>query len=239
MTEVVEADTHNPSGWSSRCLTNPLGINRCCSEDTVSRTKMYMNKFIAINIIKETIIMDMELVRVALNNLETGLRKYQKVFEQLHAVDVSKDEEFQRNYNGFYRMRQRKPEFYSSYYQFMEEHKNDAASELNFEMVLSHFYRMFNRIEASFSSKLLSIINPNMPVWDKYVLENLRIKAPAPSDVDRLQKTISIYEDICAWYQTFLLSEDARKMISMFDEVYPGTQITNVKKVDLILWQIR
>lgn len=183
--------------------------------------------------------MDVKLVQVALINMAAGLKKYQIILEKLHTTNVSNNQEFQREYNGFYRMRQRKPEFYSAYYQFMEEHKNDSPTELTFEMILSHFYRMFNRIEASFSSKLLSIINPNMPVWDKYVLENLSIKAPPPNETGRLMKTILAYEDICAWYRTFLLSEDAHKMIAMFDETYPNVEITNVKKIDLILWQIR
>ncbi|MDL2235348.1 hypothetical protein LJC07_04240 [Christensenellaceae bacterium OttesenSCG-928-L17] len=46
---------------------------------------------------------EMELLEATLIKVKPGLIKYQKLLETLHAVDVSKDSEFQRAYNGFYR----------------------------------------------------------------------------------------------------------------------------------------
>lgn len=183
--------------------------------------------------------MDMTAVPNALNAAEKGLGQYQNLITKLHMVDVSQDKDFQKAYNGFFRMRQRKAEYYSDYYQFMELHKNDPASELSFQTILYHFYDAFGRVESSFSSKLLSIINPNMPVWDKYVLGNLGMKTPSSTTSGRLEKTVALYESICDWYQSFMLTEDARMMVSLFDEAYPNANITDVKKIDLILWQMR
>ncbi|QSX09554.1 hypothetical protein J0B03_05690 [Alkalibacter rhizosphaerae] len=174
--------------------------------------------------------------RLALDEIQPGLTKYNSIMELLHQVDVSKDESFQKLYNGFYRMRQRKPEFYQGYYDFMEAKKTDAIS---FEETLEHFYEKFSRIESSFSSKLVATINPNKPVWDKYVMENLDIKVPSYSSNDRLQKTIEAYTKLEEWYDSFLGSSSAKEVLELFDSRFPDTNLTEVKKIDLILWKIR
>lgn len=57
--------------------------------------------------------------------------------ELFHSVDVSVDEEFQRTFNGFYRVRRRKPDFYNALYSFLESHKN---KKITFIEVLQYFY---------------------------------------------------------------------------------------------------
>ena len=94
-------------------------------------------------------------------------------------------------------------------------------------------------MEASFSSKMLSVINPQYPVWDKYVLINLGLKAPYTYDKNRMSKIICIYNDIVTWYERFLNTEEAQNLIEKFDRHYPNSGITNLKKIDLIIWQTR
>lgn len=53
---------------------------------------------------------------------------------------------------NFYKMRQRKPEYYSDYFEFMEINKDKP---LLYKDVVNHFYDRFERIEASFSSELV------------------------------------------------------------------------------------
>jgi hypothetical protein len=180
--------------------------------------------------------MDLERVEFALGKIEVGLTKYLNLMDQVHKVDVSEDNEFQKRYNGFYRMRQRKPIFYKDYFDFMEANKNKG---ITYNEVLNHFYEKFGRIEASFSSKLLATINPNMPVWDEFVLQNLNLKKPTYSDKNRLNKTIDLYSQISKWYDEFLASNESEEMLTLFNKRYPNTNITNVKKIDLILWQMR
>lgn len=180
--------------------------------------------------------MDIERVKVALPKTEIGLKRYLYLMNRVKSVDVSKDEEFQKKFNGFYRMRQRKPEYYKMYYVFMEENKN---SEITFEKTLRFFYDKFNRIEASFSSKLLATLNPNKPIWDEFVLKNLSLKKPYTYSKDRFNKTVKLYEKIEQWYIDFLKTDESKVMIQLFNDFYPNTNITDVKKIDLILWQMR
>ncbi|MDK2919754.1 MAG: hypothetical protein PWQ37_2487 [Candidatus Petromonas sp.] len=180
--------------------------------------------------------MDLSKVELALDNIDIGLKKYLTIMEIFHKVDVSKDRDFQKKYNGFYRMRQRKQEFYNEYFTFME---NSKSKDITFGEVLNHFYEKFNRVEASFSSKLVATINPNLPVWDEHVLKNLNIKKPSYSCKDRINKTIQIYSEICKWYNRYLSTSESKILLDLFNKRYPNINITDVKKLDLILWQMR
>lgn len=162
--------------------------------------------------------------------------KYCAIMDHVHQTNVARDSIFQRNYNGYYRVRQRTPEFYSAYYGFMELRK---GSEVTFEETLWHLHEQLGRVEASFSSKLVATLNPERPIWDEYVLKNLGLKRPSFSCRDRLEQTVKLYDAIGQWYAEFLETGQAREIIELFDSVYPGRPITDLKKVDFVLWRTR
>ena len=172
--------------------------------------------------------MEMILDRVAV-----GIDKYHRIMKRVHEVDVSTDMEFQKFFNGFYRMRQRSADFYKCYYRFLEVNKCNPS--LTYEEVITHLYQETGSIHASFSSKLLATVNPNMPILDKFVLQNLGLRTPYYYEKDRLQKTIQLYQQICDWYQT----EEATQKLLLFNELFPDVDISNVKKIDFVLWATR
>ena len=177
---------------------------------------------------------------------KNALDKYISLKNEIQQVNVSKDREFQKTYNGFFRIRQKSEEFYAEYYKFMQQHKNDK--ELIFETVLHHLYKKAGSVEASFASKLLSLINPEMPVLDSKVIKNLKtyenidIKPVKQNDPPekRIANKVIAYEQICDWYENFSKSDEAAEWIELFDKHYPEVKdkITEVKKIDLILWKI-
>lgn len=168
-------------------------------------------------------------------NIQTGLEKYLHIMHRLHQTDVSQDLEFQRSYNGFYRMRQRPESYYTTYFSFLESHKSDP--DLTFRQVLTYLYRKTERIEASFSSKLLATVKPEMPVWDTFVLQNLGLTPPPAyySKANRIEAIITLYNSICQWYS----SQEAQEKLEFFNFYFPSVNITDTKKIDLILWQSR
>lgn len=180
--------------------------------------------------------MDIQQVDEALIKLEPGLHKYKVIMEKLNSTDVSKDKEFQKLFNGFYRIRQRKQEFYQAYYLILEESKGKNCS---FGEILEKIYKETGRFEASFSSKLFATVAPHKPVWDSFVLQNLGLKAPYTNDKRRMEKIIILYDEISKWYEEFLHTQEAKEILSLFNDKYPNANITDVKKIDLILWQIR
>lgn len=72
--------------------------------------------------------MDLSKVELAIEKAGTGLEKYLYIMSMLNHVDVSRDLEFRTKYNGFYRMRQRKAEFYKEYFKYLESNKNKRLS---------------------------------------------------------------------------------------------------------------
>lgn len=180
--------------------------------------------------------MNIDQINKAIEKASPGLIKYLSIMDRFNQVDVTQDEDFQRMYNGFYRVRQRKEEFYKKYYSFMQANKNEKPS---FEKTLLYFYDELGRVEASFSSKLIATINPYLPVWDSIVLQNLNLKKPQTYSKNRIEETVDLYNVIVVWYENFTISEEGKQIIHLFNNKYPETDITDVKKVDFVLWQTR
>lgn len=170
---------------------------------------------------------------IIFDKVQIGIEKYTWIMRRVQETDVSVDAGFQRAYNGFYRIRQRPESFYKTYYEYLERNKDNKG--LTFEEVITYLYRETGSIHASFSSKLLATVRSDMPVWDKFVLQNLGLRAPYYYEKDRLQKTIRLYDRICEWYAT----SEAVAKLNVFDEKFPDINISDVKKIDFILWATR
>ena len=167
----------------------------------------------------------------------SGIQKYQYLRNALQATDVSTDEDFQRAFNGFFRMRQRSQSYYDDFYCYLERHK---AIGVVFEDVLAYLYEKHGKIEMSFSSKMVALVNPNLPIWDSIVAEkHFGLKKPSTYCKNRFEKCVEKYAAYCDQYAVYMQSEDAQQKIAKFNRLFPGTDISDVKKVDFILWQDR
>ena len=96
-------------------------------------------------------------------------------------------------------------------------------------------------VSASFSSKLLATINPEMPVWDSVVLNRLGIKAPksnVKNKMKQINEAIDVYDTIVHIYKSATGSTKAKEIIAVVDELFPGNNFTSIKKIDLALWSM-
>jgi len=180
------------------------------------------------------------LFSVNWENVKIGLEKYNSIleyFENINSASKWEDNsyiEFRRRFNGFYRVR-RNEDFQRKYYQFLFQNKNN---KITFESVLTGIKDLTGQIEASFSSKLLHTINPDMPIWDSEVLKKLGISAPRYIDKDKFSKTVKCYNRIEDWYRTVLSSDEGESMIQIFDtQVAATNNISDTKKIDFMIWQ--
>ena len=165
-----------------------------------------------------------------------GLDKYQFIMEQVNKTDISIDAEFQRTFNGFYIVR-RNEEWRKAYYEYFESVKKGAPT---FTSILIHLYECTGNIEPSFSSKMLTTIFPDKPIWDRYVVQNLNMELKGRTKQERLENAIVLYTDIERWYADFLQTDKAKECIEVFDHVMPDYKhISSIKKIDSILWSIR
>ena len=165
-----------------------------------------------------------------------GLDKYQFIMEQVNKTDISIDAEFQRTFNGFYIVR-RNEEWRKAYYEYFESVKKGTPT---FTSILIHLYECTGNIEPSFSSKMLTTIFPDKPIWDRYVVQNLNMELKGRTKQERLENAIVLYTDIERWYADFLQTDKAKECIEVFDHVMPDYKhISSIKKIDSILWSIR
>lgn len=165
-----------------------------------------------------------------------GLDKYRYIMEQVNNTNVATDMDFQRTFNGFYIVR-RNESWRKFYYEYFESAKNGTPT---FEDIITYLFECTGNIEPSFSSKMLATILPEKPIWDRYVVQNLNMKLTGATKKEKLKNAVILYADMEKWYADFLESEKGKECIREFDRVLPDYKgISNIKKIDSILWSIR
>ena len=165
-----------------------------------------------------------------------ALDKYNYIKENIYKCDVSKDKEFQTRFNAFYRVR-RDEQWREIFYKYFEKIKND--NDITFDKILDYMYDKTGNIEASFCSKLLSTINPNMPIWDQYVLKNLNLEVLGNTKKERLNNTKIIYKKILEIENNKLKDASIQKAIKDFKNYFPEYNLSDIKILDYILWNSR
>ncbi len=166
-----------------------------------------------------------------------GIDKYSFIIKELFKRNISKDNYYQKAFNSFYVVR-RNHEWRKIYYEYFESQKNNK--HVTFEKVIRYLFDKTGQVEASFSSKLLSTVNPNMPIWDAYVLKNLGLKMKLGKPKDKIEQAIRLYQEINETYLRLVRSEWGKSAIAKFNEVLPDAQwISETKKIDFFIWQTR
>lgn len=177
-------------------------------------------------------------INQAIDNAKPGIKKYLELMDLLYAVDVSKDEAFQKKYKGFYRVR-RNDAWCLVYFRLMEESKSRKPT---FPDILDALHARIGNdaYEPSFASKLVATLNPLCPVWDVHVLRNTGHTPPSYTSRTKHADANTAYVSIVDWYGTFMKSSEARQWIRLFSrQVTDHDKISDLKKVDFILWQTR
>ena len=238
VTEIIEEDVvQQPPRLSSKkkksTKTKSEEALKQAAYDFVSETKetsLLPDVTLKTNMIKQT-----KPLLPNLDKIERGVKKYCEIQTQFYSTDVSNDRDFQRLFNGYYRIR-RNSEWQGHFYELLERSKNKPMS---FEEVLRTMHTKTGNIEASFSSKLIATCSPDSPVIDKHVLENMNMSLPRPNEADRLEKTILLYQQLITQFEECLKTNDVKAKIDAFQKHFPQINISDVKALDFILWQTR
>lgn len=103
------------------------------------------------------------VIETVLTARRYDIEKYALTVEGIKKGDITKDRAYQRNYNGFYRVR-RGADWQKVYYEIFEREKNN---EPHFDKILTEMYERTGNTEMSFSSKMVHSIDTNKPIWDQ------------------------------------------------------------------------
>ncbi len=97
-----------------------------------------------------------------------------------------------------------------------------------------------DRIEASFASKLVATLDPTKPVIDKWVLRAFHLSRPYyRTSGCRESAMVELFYQLGEKYEKLLACSLGHMILDKFEAHYPCAPITNLKKIDLVLWQIR
>lgn len=173
-----------------------------------------------------------------LEQRKASIARYYDLLQLSAAVNVAEDLSFQKAFTAFYRLRRDK--HWRAYYFELFERMKSRKTQASFEEIQLRLFQKCGQIESSFSSKMLATINPDMPIWDSYVLKNLGLKLRGKNKEERFSMAVVLYDNICSWYKDFLKTDESKEMIGMFDQAFPEySNITEIKKIDFIIWALR
>lgn len=244
------------SGWEykeiiSKRLNNTLP-DVCCGVNRKKCRKCYGSVQVAKKLNQTQYRNSRGIIMFILNHntiisecLETAfkLKTYMEIMQTAQSTNFKATDEYRKMYKGFYNVRQRSCEWYDKYFLLMEEQSTENRS---FEDLLRIMFKEHGKIEVSFVSKLMATINPQLPIWDKFVLINLGKAAEwerfRTADVEkRIKEAAKIYADIESWYKDFIEADDGKVCIAKFDELLPiyKDKLTDIKKIDYLLWSKR
>lgn len=165
-----------------------------------------------------------------------GLARYARLVKGVQIVDVSSDADYQKDFVFFFKVR-RNREWREAYFGELERVKCCTPV---FPSVLSALFAETGRIEASFASKLVSVVDPRMPILDSIVLSYLGLEIKGISAEERMRSALNVYDDVCSWYQRYMKSRSCAESIELFDSILPEyAWISDVKKIDFLLWSSR
>ena len=134
--------------------------------------------------------------------------------------------DFQKKFNGFYKVRRNK-NWRKEFYDLFEQNKNNK--NISFDDIYDELLKKTGKREKSFVSKLVHTINNDSPIIDQNVLRGLGIKGNNP---------IAIFNNLETEYKRTLLPDaKAQNFFNDFDTAFPKAKlISDVKKIDFYLW---
>jgi hypothetical protein len=171
--------------------------------------------------------------------LAEGLEKYNYIMSRVQETNVSSDLDFQKVFRDFYQMRRFYSEHFARHYFTLMEQLKDTEN-MTFEMAIERIKHIQGTYEMSFASKLLHTIEPLHPIWDSVVTQrHFAIKVPYASCKNREIACCMRYAEYEDKFYDYMASDEGRTIIEQFDKKFPDNKISDVKKIDFVLWQDR
>lgn len=191
--------------------------------------------------------MDRQKLYATIKRAQEGIYQYLEIMDLFPSVNVAENKKFQFKYRAFYmREATNLPEgWYKEYFSIMEDGRK---TKITFYDVLSRLHEVSkkilvdkkDRVDASFSSKLVHTLDTTKPILDQFVYRNTGIGPPTYNREDRLRPARSVYEEIEKWYKDFLPTHDGQLVIECFNQrVKENYKISDLRKVDFVLWKWR
>lgn len=172
-----------------------------------------------------------------LSRRQADLARYERTITQVYLTNVAEDLVYQRTFNGLYGVR-RNADWRQKFYRIFERQKSVPTPE--FRDIVQQIFESTGRVEASFASKLMATLDPQRAVYDAIVRSNLDLPTRTNAGHARIEAAVSDYEAIQAHLNALVRSEAFPILRQRFNYELPGfTSFTDIKVLDLMIWQLR
>ena len=171
--------------------------------------------------------------------IQKGYDDYLFIMKNMHIFD----NDFKKKLANFYKLDQgmRNTNDKKSFFNLLKECINNQQDD--YATVLKNLSLKTGRNEMSFASKIVATVNPEKPIDDRIVLGHFKISRPSYGDLkQKISKSINIHNEIEEEYLKFLKSKLGEELMDNFNiriKQQHNFKITNIKKLDFILWQTR
>lgn len=179
------------------------------------------------------------------NKVIEKIDKYEYIMKKINEVNVYENMNFRKTYCTYYGLnRNTSKEYQDKYFAYME--KNKSRTSITYEEALVDLRELTNRVDYSFTSKLLHTINPNMPILDKHLMRLLGFPLKEIGK-NRLSYYVKIHKIVADEYEqiknNFSNGNENTKIynaLKWFDEAFPKYKELSVsKKIDSILFRMK
>lgn len=181
------------------------------------------------------IVINKSLIESAIKNIKVNFEKYLWIQNQVFNRDVRVDREFQRVFNGFYRVR-RSPGWQLVFYDLFETYKHNSPG---MQALLYRLYAETGMVEASFTSKLLATIDPSKPIIDSLISNHFGLKFEKGSAETRIHSICVQYDILAKEFDNFIPSRNGVHMVERFSKKFPGIKISPEKILDVLLLHLQ
>ena len=177
------------------------------------------------------------------NDILTLLEKKQSAQNE-DLKQSAQNEDFRKAFNAFFITAPVKNEWRARFYELFEEVRNDPKKQ-SFDYVIDELYRKNGkkRVDGSFCSKMLAVLDPQKPIIDQYVLWQMGYNVKAVENKkgdEKLEFYKRAYKEIQEQYQRALKLATVQEAINAFDQRFSDyKEMSNVKKLDFLLWSNR
>ena len=175
---------------------------------------------------------------------ELGFDKYNQIQKE-YKIDPTK-EDFVKAFDGYYDVREDKfwRDQFFDYFNKQKNNKNIDYKTIIYE--ISEYEhenkegKRSKKIEASYASKMLATINPEMPVLDKNVLTNLGLDENKGNNrEEKIKDAISKYNKICDFHNQVKKDKTSMKEIRKeFEQNICVSNLSDSKIIDYLLWKM-
>ena len=168
---------------------------------------------------------------------------YKKIIRKLPTTEVNADEDFQNEFREFFvprRARRSFDCFSDRYFALMQTYKEESS--VSFDFVLKELFRDSRpRVEKSFASKLVHVINRDKPVLDSRVERALCFDSEKYNSSTAKAKLVAakqVYSELESLARGIMgQKEGFEELLGAFDRTFlEFDYFTPMKKLDFYLW---